>query len=290
MTSSGWAPIGGEHLNKPAIPADEPRVFLALPIYGGIEAEFFATVLQCLQRMRSRVQVLQGDSLIPRSRNNLAHEFRKNCKAPFLLFIDVDLILDPVGLEHLVNLPPEYAVVGGCYPKKKTGPAEWVCNPIAGTAPDTNGLQEVYEMGTGMLRVHRGVFEAIAASYPQLHYTCDGNRDDRVDFFPVGTFPDQRNVGTVRYLSEDWYLCQLARAIGFKVWADTKCAARHLGRIAYPFPDPSTEPPKATNANGEPAAAVVVPPPVPVVATSSDSNAQPLAIPDRMAPPEIPAA
>lgn len=268
MTSNGWAPIGGEHLNKPAIPPEEPRVFLALPIYGGIEAEFFATLLQSLTRFKSRVQVLQGDSLVPRSRNNLAHEFIHNCKAPFLMFCDVDLVVDPAGLEHLINLPPEYAIVGGCYAKKKIGPAEWVCNPIAGTSPDANGLQEVREMGTGLLRVHRGVFAAIAASYPQLHYTCDGNHDARVDYFPVGTFWDKEagpeGKGYSRYLSEDWAICQLARAIGYKVWADTKCAARHIGRVTYPFPEP--EAPKTEVNAAAPAAnntAAVSPPAVP---------------------------
>lgn len=233
MTSTGWAPLGLD--NTPAPGTDDTRVFIALPTYGGMNAEFVGTLLQCLQQTKSRIQILQGDSLVARARNNLAHDFMTNTRVPFLLFFDTDLVLDAEGVKHLLNLPPEYAVVGGCYPKKKTGPAEWVCNVAPGSAPDENGLQEVREMGTGMLRVHRSVFAAIREAYPQLHYTCDGNKDTRVDYFRVGTFPDPL-MKITRYLSEDWFFCQMAKAIGFKIWADTKCAARHIGQVAYPFP------------------------------------------------------
>jgi hypothetical protein len=30
------------------------------------------------------------------------------------------------------------------------------------------------------------------------------------------------------------YICQLARAIGYRVYADTKVTARHVGVVAYP--------------------------------------------------------
>jgi hypothetical protein len=236
MTSSGWSPLG---FNVGPVNT-EPRVLIALPVYSGLLVEFVGTLLNTLTLLSqngipARVEFLGGDSLIPRARNNLAHHWIHQTQIPFFLQLDTDLVLDAEGIKRLICHPPEYAVIGGCYPKKKPGPAEWVCNPIPGVGPREDGLQEVWENGTGLLRIHRSVYAAVKASYPQLVYICDGAHDECLDLFPVGTFPDPLNKRN-RYLSEDWYVCQLARAIGFKIWADTKCAARHIGQVAYPWP------------------------------------------------------
>ena len=269
MTSNGWSPLGFTIGPTP----NEPRALIALPVYSGLMTEFVSTLLASLSHLNAtgisvRIEFLNGDSLIPRARNNLAHQWYHHSQIPFFVQLDTDLILDPEGIKRLLSHPPEYAVIGGCYPKKKPGPAEWVVNPIPGINVREDGLQEVWEMGTGLLRIHRSVYAAVKASYPQLTYICDGAQDERLDLFPVGTFPDPLNKRN-RYLSEDWYLCQLARALGFKVWADTKCAARHLGQVAYPWPpEQQLQPPAAANSDqnsvisGQPGA---VPPPAPVI-------------------------
>lgn len=257
MTSTGWSPLGFD-----IGPRDTPqRVFIALPVYSAIHPEFFASFLTTVSHLASkgiaaRICPLPGDSLVTRARNNLAHIFLKETSIPFLLFLDTDLGLSPAGIEHLVSLPPEFAVVGGCYPKKVAGPVQWVFNPLPGTPTNTTLPEtlEVWENGTGLMRIHRSVFGAIREAYPQYRYMCDGAGDERCDFFPVGTFPDPINKRT-RYLSEDWAFCQLARAVGFKIWADTKCTARHFGQIAYPWPEP------AAPAQPESAASPAVPGP-----------------------------
>jgi hypothetical protein len=53
------------------------------------------------------------------------------------------------------------------------------------------------------------------------------------DFWPVGPykFPN----GFVRYLSEDWYFCQRARDLGFKIYGDNGVTLRHSGNAVYPL-------------------------------------------------------
>lgn len=234
MTSKDWFPIGSK---TPA--SDIPDVFIALPTYSQVMCEFAASLMALLGRVRCKIQFHGGDSLVTRARNNVTHDFLRT-QIPWLLFIDTDLVFSPECILHLLSHGPSVPIVGGCYPRKKPGPAEWILNGLPNTSPDPKtGLQEVYEIGTGMLLVHRSVFGAMKEAYPHLRYRCDGNKDIRWDFFPVGTWrgPEAKDGEEARYLSEDWYFCQLARAIGYRIYADTKCWSKHIGMVAYPFPD-----------------------------------------------------
>jgi hypothetical protein len=58
------------------------------------------------------------------------------------------------------------------------------------------------------------------------HYVNHGH--DEWDFFPVG-------VVNKEYLSEDWYFCDKARALGFKVMLDTRVQLRHEGSAIFPL-------------------------------------------------------
>jgi len=231
MTFADCLPVGSKSRG-----AGAPDVFIAMPVYSGLQVEFTGSLLEVIKSVNSRLEFHAGDSLITRSRNNVVHSFLQT-DIPWLLFLDTDLVFPVEHITRLLSHGTQYPLVGGCYPKKKLGPAEWVCNVLPGAELREDGLQEVGEMGTGMLKIHRSVFGALREAYPQLRYKCDGNKDIRYDFFPVGTFKplDAKPEDDARYLSEDWYICQLARAIGFKIWADTKCTAQHIGIAAYPL-------------------------------------------------------
>lgn len=231
MTSNDCLPIG----TKRPQPVERAEVFIALPTYSTWVGQFAMSLINALPRMKAAICPAIGDSLVTRARNNIAHEFMKT-DIPWLLFIDTDLEFPPEHIEHLISHDSRFPIVGGCYPKKKLGSPEWVLNAMPGSSPDANGLQEVAEMGTGLLKIHRSVFAAVREAYPQLRYRCDAHKDIRYDFFPVGTYRDAtfKPEDPARYLSEDWYICQLARAIGYRVFADTRCTAKHHGSIAYP--------------------------------------------------------
>jgi hypothetical protein len=226
--------------------AEEPSVFIGLPVYSAPLTQFVGSLMNALNKVRARVEFGVGDSLVTRSRNNIAHAFMQS-RCAYLLFIDTDLDFPAEHIERLVAHPATYPIIGGCYPKKKVGPAEWVANALPGAAPDANGIQEVMELGTGLLRIHRSVFGALREAYPQLRYRCDGAKDIRYDFFPVGTYRDHtyKAEDESRYLSEDWYLCQLARQIGYRIFADTKVTAGHWGFVRYPLDPAAQDPNKA---------------------------------------------
>ena len=95
--------------------------------------------------------------------------------------------------------------------------------------------QEIARAGTGFLRVHRTVLEKMKDVGPSnanwsQHYVNHGS--DEWEFFPVG-------VVNKEFLSEDWYFCDRARALGFKIMLDTRIQLRHEGVAIYPIEDTS---------------------------------------------------
>lgn len=212
----------------------EPKVFVALPVYGHYHAHFVHSLMHLIQEPPCKLQIKPncGDSLVSRSRNVLAAEFLKS-DCTHLLFIDTDLIFSPEHVARLVSHDKD--IVAGLYPKKQRKLA-WVCNMIAGEEPDENGLQRIAYAGTGFLMISRRVFERMIEAYPQIAYRPDaGEEGDKWDLFPVG-------VHNGRYLSEDWFFCQRALELGFDVWADTRVVLKHVGEMIYPLDNPFDSP------------------------------------------------
>lgn len=232
---------------------EKQDVFIALPVYSALYVEFTGSLLNALRTINARLEFHAGDSLVTRARNNVVHNFLQT-DIPWLLFLDTDLVFPVEHLQRLLSWSTEYPIIGGCYPKKKLGPPEWVVNALPGVECRPDGLQEVAEVGTGMMRIHRSVFGALREAFPQLRYRCDGNRDIRYDFFPVGTWKsaNAKPEDDARYLSEDWFICEMARSIGYRVYADTKVTAQHIGLAAYPLdPKKPAESQKATEVVSE---------------------------------------
>lgn len=215
-------------LNPGWFPPGKQKLFVGLPVYGHVDPYFVQSMHRLLQEPPCSLVVKYevGDSLIPRARNRLAHEFLES-DCTHLLFIDSDLIFSAAHVKRLMShVEP---LVGGFYPKKQSGPPHWVCNySLPVPEPRTDGLQELVYIGTGFMRISRIVFEQMLKQFgPAIEYRCDETSRLEHDFFSVGAFKG-------RYLSEDWYFCQRWRELGGKVWGDTKFFLKHVGTKIYP--------------------------------------------------------
>jgi len=215
------------------------KLFVALPVYGSHHPFFVQSLMRLLMAPPCSLVVKDqpGDSLVARARNNLAAEFLKG-DCTHLLFIDTDLIFSS---EHVARLLEHHEpIVCGLYPKKQKTLA-WVLNAdLDHPDPDERGLQRIRYAGTGFLMIAREVFERMISAHPEIAYRPDEVEpaQTRWDFFSCGVFeyPD----GARRYLSEDWYFCQRALDLGYKVFADTRVVLKHCGDCVYPIEDPFT--------------------------------------------------
>jgi len=218
-----------------------PRLFLAVPIYGGVDPHFFRSILELMtatdRPYHLRIRDYIGDSLVCRARNRLVADFLAS-DSTHLFFIDSDLIFSE---EHVARIARHAArgvpIVAGLYPKKQRE-LGWVCNMLEEfTEPDQHDLQPVKYAGTGFLCIAREVFVKMMEAYPAARYDPDdgdGVHGDLWDFFPVGVW-ECPETGRRRYLSEDWWFCQLARDMGYQVMMDTRIVCKHVGQFIYPF-------------------------------------------------------
>lgn len=226
------------------IPVLRDDVFLTvgLPVYGGYHAHFVPALLNlALEKpCHLKIKPAVGDSLVCRARNRIAKAFLEDPKATHLLFIDTDLIFSPEHVARLIS--HDLPLVCGCYPKKQPG-LDWVLNTLPGEERDpATGLQRVRYAGTGFMLIRRDVFEAIDRIFPEIRYQPDdGEPEEGVyrDFFRVGPCVAG---GRRRYLSEDWYFCEMAQQAGIPTFVDTNVVLKHCGDAIYPLQMPVSEP------------------------------------------------
>ncbi len=216
--------------------AKQRNVFIGVPVFNGVDVHFFDSMMKFVQakgELQCKIAVVAGDSLVARARNVLTMEFlRSDCT--HLLFIDSDLIFSADHVARLLSHDED--IVGGFYPKKQQGRAELVFNTLIPPAPmDERRLTPVRYIGTGFICVKRRVFEKMIEEMgDQLIFEVDGQKGKTgFDFWPVGVY--KYKDGTSRYLSEDWYFCQRAIDLGFKVYGDNAILLKHSGAAVYPL-------------------------------------------------------
>jgi len=233
--------LPAENLGLGTLNLKPPILCLATPIYGGVDPYFHESMMSVVTDKNRiygvRVRPLIGDSLVSRARNRLATEFLKS-DATHLFFIDSDLIF---SAEHVARIASHAArgvpIVAGLYPKKQRQ-LGWVCNVLdRPTEPDKFDLQPVKYAGTGFLCIAREVLETMMAAHPEARYDPDDGDDwqgDLWEFFPVG-IRQCPETGRRRMLSEDWWFCQRAIDLGYKIMMDTRVVCKHVGSMIYPL-------------------------------------------------------
>jgi hypothetical protein len=250
----------------PALRQD-PRIFVAMPAYGGmIHAAFAESLLRSVAELRidigGRPRPLIGhygfinnDALVNRARNNFAAEFLRGIRTvdgkgaesltqfEWLLFLDTDLVFAPADIERLFRVAQRSGpgIYAGGYALKRLQPG-FVYNPQPGAVPDAEGVLEVREAGSGFMLIHREVFARMAERYrDEIAYETDrmdgggGGGELRHDFFTVGVRFDPA-AGRKRFLSEDWYFCQRWLEMGGRIRLHTGIRCGHIGAVTNPVP------------------------------------------------------
>jgi len=213
------------------LPVDDgarPQFWQSIMAAGDAPAEFYGEGISFIQYRND------GDSLITRARNDIAHAFLTKTKADYLLFIDSDLEFTPDHLKSLLDHRREDAVICGQYCIKSPD-LRFVCNPLPGEKKNAAGLLKVRESGTGCMLIPRAVLEKFKEAFPALEFTCEASKEKKFSFFDVGVVKDTPTRS--RYYSEDYLFCRRVRQIGFPILVDTNCIWLHHGWAAYPLSD-----------------------------------------------------
>src|SRR5215469_3814958 len=197
---------------------------------GFITTNFFLSYLNSFQGRGDTFVQAFSDSLIPRARNKAAARFLQTDR-DYLLFIDTDIVFTKDHIDCLME--SNEPVLAGLYCKKERDIAPCY-NLLDDKMLPVGGLVEIKRAGTGFIRIHRIVLERMKENPHVPHWTTaplyHNHGQPEWDFFPTG-------VKDHEYLSEDWYFCDRARELGFKVMLDTRIQTRHQGVCFYPSED-----------------------------------------------------
>ena len=244
------------------------KLFLAVPMYGGVCAGMFARSVADLSAkcvhygIQLQMYFLFNESLIPRARNYCCDEFMRS-DATHMMFIDSDIGFNPDDVIALLALQSQddnpYDIIGGPYPKKciswekvkmavdkgfadddpnrlEAFVGDYVFNPKGGAQSIPLGEPaEVLEVGTGFMMIRRKTFEVFRDKFPQYHYKPDHVRTEHFDgsreimmYFQAEIDPESK-----RYLSEDYWFCQKVQEAGLRTWLCPWMKLQHVGTMIF---------------------------------------------------------
>ena len=207
-------PPQGINLQITAEELKKQKLFLAVPMYGGMCAGVFSKSVMDLSALCThyglplQAYFLFNESLITRARNYCCDEFMRS-DATHLMFIDSDIGFNPNDVIALLGLtmqnPDMYHIIGGPYPKKciswekiklavdkgfadknpndlEKFVGDYVFNPKGGqTEIPIATPAEVLELGTGFMMVPKNTFKVFEEKMPQYLYRPDHVRTAHFD-------------------------------------------------------------------------------------------------------------
>ena len=219
---------------------------------GDVKRSFMAAFWKGFQGLDVELQEA-SDSHANRGMNKVANDFlASDCEA--WINLDADILFRPKDVQNLLS-HEDLLLVYGIYPKK-----EDATNPCIGTFSDVQqtadqDLVHVRRCGRGFMMVKRALLEMMKEDNkgPALRYHNHGRVE--WDFFPSGVVTgamsfygstesnprviaeplDEDGYPKREWISEDWYFCERARALGVKTLIDSRIALGHIGQKVYLF-------------------------------------------------------
>lgn len=233
--------------------ADRTHLIVGTPCYGGLVTQRYMQSMCALLEWGNAcglpisLELLGYDSLVTRSRNTILSTFLDSPTATHLMFIDADIGFTPDQVARLLAFDRD--VAAGMYPLKIIHYDERVAQHLrAGEPLETAQLRYVGALcegdeaeaadgfatgvfaGAGFLMIKRGALERMVQAYPETRYTAAHNRATPSPSRNLyALFDCMIEPGTGHYLSEDYAFCHRWRALGGKVWLDTRSTLMHVG-------------------------------------------------------------
>jgi hypothetical protein len=206
-----------------------PNVFIGTPAYNSqIHTAYLHAALEFASaRIAFSIYTIGNESLITRARNTVISRFVSLEQFTHLLFLDADIALGSDGLKKLLSR--EKDVIGAPVPLKAVTPKGPVYN--MGPIISREGVvAQTEKIGTAVLLLSRAAAEALVEDarkggrvYAPNPLGQAGDEDTpQYDVFQVG-------VRNGQYLSEDFWVCERLRELGFDIHVDLSVKPRHYG-------------------------------------------------------------
>lgn len=209
-----------------------PSLMVGTPAYGGMVHLDYLNALFgfTAHGIAFQLAAIGNESLITRARNTILSNFHASPQCSHLLFLDADVNLPAAGLRRMLDA--DVPVIGAPVALKGTdaaGQRLWNTGPALGSR---GRLIEVGRVGSAALLLSRAAVQALVddaiadgrvySPAPNLEQAL--GQDRHYDVFRVG-------VKDGVYLSEDYWVCERLRALGFPVLIDPSIVTTHHGIV-----------------------------------------------------------
>lgn len=204
-------------------------------IDGKVEAGFCGGMVQAAAAgLIGNVSYLVGCSDIGAARCKMAHNFLKS-EMEWLVFIDSDIQFSDQDLRLLLTVEEDPVIDGLVVPVGRTEAGEELA--VTAEYSQKNEMRSPNRFGLGFARIHRSIFERLAALVTQdegvevMGRYYDGG-EIMVDYFPMGVNNESRRQG------EDTGFWQHVRYLGINPRIEQRTRLVHWGRYAYHYQIP----------------------------------------------------
>jgi len=215
-------------------------IFIAMPCYDSVKINTMLSIFQTIQLLgKGGIEIginTMKSPLIHQSRNYLTSVFLTT-DYTHLLFIDSDVEFQPEAVLRMLMAKKDII----CTPYRAKNP-DLTEHTYTVQFPDPKvipvlpgGLVEIEAGPTGLMLIHRRVFEKIIKNRPDLKIKNRVNpgikEDAKSHSFYHLFFDFAFNHGYT--MGEDLSFCKLARKEGFKLYANTDSMTAHRGEYAW---------------------------------------------------------
>lgn len=238
---------------------DRTYLFIGTPCFGGQVSSLYTTSLMRLQHACALkggidigVNLLSGDALITRARQDIVAHFLEMPQATHLMFIDGDIAFDPSQVFRLLEFGAD--VAAGVYPTKKIDWGKVGALAKAGMAnlesvalsyvsefedpqkiTARDGFAKARYAGTGFMMIRREALLKMAGHYPELRYTGEHLAEDPLknSKWRYAFFNCMVEESTGIFLSEDFSFCRRWTGMGGEIWVDLQSRLAHTGTMTF---------------------------------------------------------
>ena len=141
-------------------------------------------------------------------------------EAPYLIFVDRDVVFSPRHIQMLLDELQTKDVVAGLYP---IGSLCQIAVYNHGNSMKVDKtVQEFQFVSTGFMGITKDILQRLADTMPLLH------KNEQNPLYPFFcSRPFTLGNGDEVYLTEDWDFCEKVRDVGGTVWAHTGLQLKH---------------------------------------------------------------
>lgn len=206
------------------------HVLVATPTYDAkVTVGYMMSIIGLIQLLRANdidIDIkMTSNTLIPRSRDELAYMAMSHPTVTHLLFIDADVSFNqdvPAALMERCDLP----IVAAVYPRRNALPIQFPVAPLdAVEKTDARGSLKVAAAPTGMMLIRKDVLVKVAEASP-IKYANRLNPNGIPHIFEELMYENH-------LMGEDFSFCIKAKRCGFDTYVVPGLLLSHEGSFQY---------------------------------------------------------